>query len=173
MAANTRKTGPGKPFAAGDSRINRTGRPKSFGRIVRELTNDGQELIETALGIMRGELVIKDNKVTKFGVEQVDTVANHKVRLDAVQFLAEQGWGKPAVSVELSGPEGGPMQTEAVTIETSTEHLTGLLSVLAKLGAIPEQTAALGAGGEPSAEADEVHSAPADGSADSVPSSSE
>jgi hypothetical protein len=62
------------------------GRPRSLGRQIRDKTRDGRELVDFAVGLVR------------------DRRASTKVRLDAAQFLAAYGWGRPVPHAEASEP---------------------------------------------------------------------
>jgi hypothetical protein len=95
----------GRPFPPGVSG-NPSGRPKGFGHRIRELTNDGDELLEIALKVARGKLSI----LTPFGKDavQVDVLPTAKERLSAVAWLADRGWGK--VEQPVVGEDGGPLQ---------------------------------------------------------------
>lgn len=111
-----KRGGPGKPFTKDDPRINRRGRPQSFARAIRDLCDDDPlELAKIAMGIAKGELsfeVVKPFKV-KAGPNAPDRIINHKLleipnhdqRLDALVFLRDTGWGKPAQKIELSQTE--------------------------------------------------------------------
>lgn len=37
--------------------------------------------------------------------------ADARVRLKAAEILLDRGWGRPGQAVELSGPDGGPVET--------------------------------------------------------------
>lgn len=57
-------------------------------------------------------------------------------RVAAANALLDRGYGKPKQSVEASGPDGGPIQTEA-TIDTSgltREQLQAVASIAVKPG---------------------------------------
>lgn len=64
----------GRPFSKGVSG-NPGGRAKSFGNFIREQTNDGKELVELALRLLR-----KSRK--------------DQTRMEALKWLADRGWGK-------------------------------------------------------------------------------
>jgi hypothetical protein len=77
-----------RPFQPGN-RANPGGRPKSFGALVRQQTADGAELVTIALEIVRAR-----RKPLKY-------------RLQALEWLADRGWGKPVQSHEVTGADGG------------------------------------------------------------------
>jgi len=64
------------------------GKPKSFGALIREQTGDGAELVAIALEIVRAR-----RKPVKY-------------RLQALEWLADRGWGKVVQSHELGGGVG-------------------------------------------------------------------
>ena len=68
------------------------GRPLGFSHLIRERTNDGADLVDFALSILQG----------KRG-------ARLQQRLEALQWLADRGWGRAVQSIEASGPGGGPI----------------------------------------------------------------
>lgn len=75
------------------------GRPKGLASRIRELTNDGQDLIdillEAATGLMDG--------------------IRPRDRIEATKMLLERGYGKP---VEIVKTEGGPS-----TLQLTAEHM--------------------------------------------------
>jgi hypothetical protein len=94
-----------KPFKKGDPRINRKGRPKSFGAL-REL----------AISISN-EMVKKDNKPVIID-DHIATVAEMMLRTWATsrnpqlqRAFFEYAFGKVPDKTELSGPDGGPIAT--------------------------------------------------------------
>lgn len=57
-------------------------------------------------------------------------------RVAAANSILDRGYGKPKQTVEASGPDGGPIQTEG-TIDTSglsTEQLRAVASIVVKPG---------------------------------------
>ena len=74
-------------FGKGNSG-NPGGKRRDFSREVRRQTKDGKELLKVVLGVLR------------------DTEATGSERLAAASWLADRGWGKPAQTLEHSGPEG-------------------------------------------------------------------
>lgn len=94
----------GKPFVKGQSG-NPGGRPKSFSEAVREVC-DELKLARVALDIALGEQFTASNMFGK------DIKVRPKIaeRLEALKFLRDTGWGRPAVAVTVSGPGGGPLR---------------------------------------------------------------
>jgi hypothetical protein len=90
----------GRPFKPGASG-NPRGRPKGFGKRIRELTQDGEELIDIALKVARGELTVS----TPVGkdADMIDLEPTARERMDAVKWLADRGWGR-APEVEDDAP---------------------------------------------------------------------
>lgn len=74
---------------------NPSGRPAGFARRIRELTRNGEELVEFALKVLRGEISTLDTKGE--GV----VLPNFKERIEALKWLSERGWGRaPESSVD-------------------------------------------------------------------------
>lgn len=70
---------------------NPSGRPKDpFRVLIKEKTNDGELLINTMLGLLKSE--------------------NEDIRVKAVHWLADRGWGKALQPVEHSGEVGHRLQ---------------------------------------------------------------
>ena len=89
---------PGRPFQRGeDSRRNKGGRPKGLAAAVRALTNDGLEMVEFYLDVMR--------QTGQFAGARVPL----DVRKDAARELMDRGFGKPVQSTELTGAQGAPL----------------------------------------------------------------
>jgi uncharacterized protein DUF5681 len=76
----------GRPFQPGTSG-NPGGRPKGFASRIREATREGSDLVAFALSVLQG-------RIPGVRIEH---------RLEALHWLADRGWGKPALSVELRG----------------------------------------------------------------------
>lgn len=53
--------------------------------------------------------------------------AKDAARVAAAQAILDRGWGKPAQSMELSGPEGGPIQTENLSDEAAARAMAHIL----------------------------------------------
>jgi hypothetical protein len=79
----------GRPFPKGVS-ANPGGRAKGFASLIREQTNEGADLVDFAIRVLQGKLSAKLPQ-----------------RLQALEWLADRGWGKAIQSTEISGPEGG------------------------------------------------------------------
>jgi len=69
-------------------------------RQIRERTRDGEDLVNLALRVLHGEIP--------------GTTIQH--RLEALNWLSDRGWGKPTVSVELSGAQESVPRAMAVNI---------------------------------------------------------
>jgi hypothetical protein len=84
------------------------GRPKGFGARIRELTQDGEELITIALKVARGEYSV----LTPCGGEGhvLPVLPTAKEVMDAVKWLASYGIGAP------------PKQEEANPFESMTDE---------------------------------------------------
>lgn len=84
-----RRRGPGRPFVKGQS-----GNPKGRARVaadIRELARQyGPEAVRTLAGIMQ--------------------TGSERGRVMAAEALLDRGYGRPGQSVELSGPQGGPVE---------------------------------------------------------------
>jgi hypothetical protein len=107
----------------------------------------------------------------KFGEERpyynwlIDMASNantsEKVRLSAIQELANRIDGKPMQSIELSGPGGKPLQSET-TVTTNAlgepDRIAGVLRALAGAGALAPGAEAGGTGSSPHPEVEQVPS---------------
>jgi hypothetical protein len=94
------------------------GRPTGLAALVREKTNNGQDVIAFLLQVLTGQL--------RQGEEIIKvTVAD---RIAAADRLLERGYGKVIVDLELSGPDGGPIETRNLNILAgmTREELVGL-----------------------------------------------
>lgn len=89
------------PFIPGQSG-NPAGRPKGTGTtlhdLVREATNDGQDPVDFLLKVLAGR--IKHVKIEH--------------RIMAAKELLDRGYGKPAQTHEVSGPEAGPVEVRFI-----------------------------------------------------------
>jgi len=79
----------GRPFVPGQSG-NPIGRPKGFGSLIREKTNDGAKLVAIVMKMLRSD----DQRTQQW----------------AIEWLSDRGWGRPVQATEISGPDGGPMR---------------------------------------------------------------
>lgn len=81
------------------------GRPKGLMPMIRKATKDGAELVAFHLDMMRQE--------------KLDATS----RLKAAQWLTERGFGKEAERIEVSGPDGGPLQTQSFDYDAALTPL--------------------------------------------------
>src|SRR5262245_14564646 len=101
-SANSER-GIGRPFPKGVSG-NPGGRPRGIVRLVRSSTNDGEELVQFMVGLLRG-----DNKEAKLAD-----------RISACEWLAERGFGRSITVCEIDS-----------NIKYERIHEDGVLSELA------------------------------------------
>lgn len=126
MANDTRNSGL-IPFAKGDKRINRRGRPKSFGRYIRKETATGKELVDFHLRVLRGQE--SQEVVTKMGLATIG--ASIHDRQESAEFLASRGWGKAVNQIELESMQ--PMQEGLPTGLSASELFDASVQVLARV----------------------------------------
>jgi hypothetical protein len=120
---------------------NPKGRPRSglsLAERIREKV-DPDELIDIALEIARGNDVIvrdKDGSVILDGDGMpIIRAPEPKDRINALNFLAERGWIKPPVQLELDAPDTAPQGLDFSRLsDDELDHLEGLLSRAAGQG---------------------------------------
>lgn len=83
------------PFQKGvpQTHVRRGGRPKGFrglAKMIAKETRDGRELVEYALEVFRGEKTMRHEK------------------WEALQWLADRGFGKPLTMIDLDAAVDGP-----------------------------------------------------------------
>lgn len=98
-----------KPFTKGDPRINRKGKPKNFDAL-RELAQQiAHEEAKTQDGT---PVVIAGRKVTNAELVLRKWMASKDARLQ--MHVMEVAFGKVPQTLEVGGPDGGPIQLEIV-----------------------------------------------------------
>lgn len=96
-----------KPFKKGDARINRKGRPRNLPAL-RELTVD--ILNEPATGTDGQPITANGKPVTK--VEAIIRAAVQSKDPRQRQWAIELAYGKAPTQTEITGANGGPIQTQ-------------------------------------------------------------
>lgn len=94
-----------KPFVKNDKRINRDGRPKDAVSLAALVRRIGHEVATTKDG---KPVIGPDGRP----MTVVETILRQRAQDKKHQgeFL-DRGWGKVSQSVELGGPNGGPIRT--------------------------------------------------------------
>jgi hypothetical protein len=82
---------------------NPAGRPKSLSRYIREKTNDGSEIADFFLGVFASKEKIEYENSKG---EKVKRDPNLRERMEAAEWLADRGWGRP--TQPISGDEDMP-----------------------------------------------------------------
>jgi hypothetical protein len=81
------------------SRANPGGKPKAVAVLVKEIlerTHDGKDLVDWVYRVWQGKESIQVNGKA--------VLPSWEVRMQALQWLTERCWGKPAVQVDVSAP---------------------------------------------------------------------
>ena len=99
----------GKPFVKGQSG-NPGGRPRGLASYVRETTNNGQEMVDLMVSVMRGETI--------GGVRP-----RIRDRMDAATWLSDRAFGKPSMQIEATSRS---MNVDMTLSEMSSEKLLSL-----------------------------------------------
>lgn len=101
--------------------------------------NPGGRAKVTVNGMSLTEMArVHTEKALKALVEVVSNEeAPESARISAATALLDRGWGRPAQAVELSGPDGGPIQTENIDVGALS---AAALREIASLQAQPDTT---------------------------------
>jgi hypothetical protein len=97
------------------------GRPKKREELVAKIQERGLELVEKLFEIVDDCPVRVPRKGEDGKVEFHIVGPSHRDRIEAAKLLVAYGYGKPLQTVEVSGPEGGPVPVSG--IQTLVEKL--------------------------------------------------
>lgn len=107
--------------------------------------------VKAELELIRGPLTLKAIRTLERNMDSADgMVSNVAAREWLKKTLPD---GAVTLQLEVSGPEGGPVETKVVTLDDSPRSLANVASILAAAGVLNA-----GAGESPDAEADAVDS---------------
>jgi hypothetical protein len=95
------------------------GRPRGLAALVRERTEDGAELVEFMLAVLRGKKRVNGNAPAL------------SLRMEAAAWLADRGFGKVPQALEHTGQDGAPLRFTLVLSAAGTgfdddDHPTSL-----------------------------------------------
>ena len=136
LATTTKKPGgvTGKGFMPGVSG-NKRGRPKGFASYVQKRTKDGKTLVDFAMDVMEGkplqvEQIIPASDPGKPPIViRYEITAPPKVRLEAMAWLAERGYGKITQPLDLNQPKPFLVQHRVLAPGTDPLALEGEVGV--------------------------------------------
>lgn len=101
-------------------------------RYIREITNDGHEMADFMLGILRGE-PIKNPRL-----DQRARYPGLRARMAAAEWLADRAFGKPKEHLELTEGEGVRAERQTLIAAMTPEDREALMALLRR--AIEAQT---------------------------------
>lgn len=104
----------------------RLGIRRSLAHYIRDHTRQGEELVDLVLDVMRGHVR---------GKEDAKLMANTGLRLEAIAWLADRGWGKPPQHLEI---DVGENTAQAALREYTLEQLELLHQGLAATSALED-----------------------------------
>jgi hypothetical protein len=113
------------------------GRPRRP-RATEVLLQRIEENIDFVIGPMFEALVAERGLAlqVKGGGMEVGYVPDHETRLRAARDLLDRAYGRPRQAVEVTGEDGGPIQTSGIDLSgLSAEELRALRELLGKAGA--------------------------------------
>lgn len=88
-------------------------------QLAREKTKDGKELIKFALGVLRAEVTQTRYTLDGTAYEQPPSI---KDRLQAMEFLADRGFGKAVETVDLKNSDGSMRTTVVLALAQALQR---------------------------------------------------
>jgi hypothetical protein len=126
---------PGGPTA------NPKGRPPGFQALIRaRLGRNGEKLVDFLCAVLDGTAEVDALATVRDGAETRAEIVRcgptMRERLEAAKMLRDSGFGRPALAVEVSGPDGGPIPTaRAVDVDRYDDAQLAQLEALLERGA--------------------------------------
>lgn len=114
-------------FAPGSSG-NPGGRPRGLAARIRDLTKDGQEMIDLHLQVLRGKIRQEHVVGTQDGPQVVEIGPSVKDRQASANWLGDRLWGKALDRVEVSELDKRAEKYAAMTREELLAAITAVVT---------------------------------------------